>query len=145
VADIRLLVHGLRPPALDELGLAGAIRQYVATLGPNDLTINVDVPETLPALPAAVEVAAYRIAQEAINNVTSHAQSTSCTVRLVFDGQLSLEIIDDGIGLPQDGSMGIGLVSMSDRAAELGGTCITESVPNGGTRVIARLPVNNSK
>ena len=66
-------------------------------------------------------------------------------MRLVFDGQLSLEIIDDGIGLPQGGSMGIGLGSMSDRAAELGGTCITESLPTGGARVIARLPVNNSK
>jgi len=143
VADIRLLVHGLRPPALDELGLEGAIRQYLASLEPNELKFTVDIPETLPALPAAVEVAAYRIAQEAISNVTSHAQATAGTVRLTVDGELSLEVIDDGLGLPEDRSLGIGLHSMSERAAELGGTCIVENLPTRGVRVIALLPIND--
>jgi signal transduction histidine kinase len=142
VTDIRHLVRGLRPPTLDELGLAGAIRQYIANLEPNELVFNVDAPETLPALPAAVEVAAYRIAQEAVVNVTRHARSTTCTVRVVVDDVLYLQVIDDGIGLSEGRPTGMGLKSMRERAAELGGTCITESLPAGGTRVVARLPLN---
>jgi signal transduction histidine kinase len=145
VADIRQLVYGLRPPALDELGLADAIRQYSTSLEPNNLTIAVEAPDRLPALPAAVEVAAYRIAQEAIGNVTRHAQATSCTVRLVLDGDLFLEIMDDGIGLPEDRSPGIGLWSMKERAAELGGTCTIESPSGGGVMVRARLPLNGQE
>jgi signal transduction histidine kinase len=142
VADIRLLVHGLRPPALDELGLAEAIRQHIAGLGPSDVSFAVEAPERLPTLPASVEVAAYRIAQEAISNVTRHARATSCIVRLDLGEELSLQIIDDGTGLPEGRSMGIGLRSMSERAAELGGTCIAEGIPSGGTTVVARLPLN---
>jgi signal transduction histidine kinase len=144
VSDIRLLVQGLRPPALDELGLAGAIRQHMAGLERSDLAISVESPERLPPLPAGVEVAAYRIAMEAISNVARHAGATSCTVRLAVDGELLLEIIDDGAGLPENGSIGIGLRSMSERAAELGGSCLAERLPGGGTRVLARLPLNES-
>jgi signal transduction histidine kinase len=145
VVDIRHLVYGLRPPALDELGLTGAIRQYMTSLEPNDLTFTVEVPDLLPVLPAAVEVAAYRIAQEAISNVTRHAQASLCAVSLFLDGDLCLEIIDDGIGIPEDRSPGIGLLSMQERAAELGGTCMIESPSGGGARVLARLPINGQK
>ncbi len=145
VNDVRLLVHDLRPPALDELGLSGAIHQYVANLETGSLIIDVDTPESLPKLPAAVEVAAYRIVQETVNNVIHHANSTSCTVRLTFNDELDLEVIDNGIGLPESRSEGFGMQSLSERAVELGGTCTIESMPTGGTRVHARLPLNDHK
>ncbi len=126
------------------MGLAGAIRQYVAGLEPGVLAFAVEAPQKLPPLPAGVEVAAYRIAQEAISNVTRHSGATWCTVQLAVDGDLRLEIVDDGAGLPEKGSLGIGLRSMSERAAELGGTCLAERLPGGGTRVLARLPLNDT-
>jgi signal transduction histidine kinase len=134
----------LRPPALDELGLVSAIReqaaQYTVT---NGLHVSVIAPENYwPALPAAVEVAAYRIALEALTNVARHAQASSCEVRIACDGALTLEIIDNGIGLSSTPHSGVGLQSMRERAAELGGACIIESVVgDGGTRVFAQLPL----
>jgi signal transduction histidine kinase len=104
----------------------------------------VEAPETLPPLPAAVEVAAYRIGQEGLANVVNHAQAHTCRTRLSVDDKtnmLELEISDDGIGIPEEHRMGIGLVSMRERAAELGGTCIVEPIVTGGTRVLARLPL----
>jgi signal transduction histidine kinase len=138
------LVYDLRPPALDELGLVGAIRaravQYSAktTAG---LQVRVEVPSDLPPLPAAVEVAAYRIAEEALANVVRHAQARTCVVCLSLDDALRLEIWDDGVGLPAERHMGVGLLSLRERAAELGGSCVVEPVPTGGTRVGARLPL----
>ena len=127
----------MRPPALDELGLAGAIRQHIAGLESNELTFTVDIPDSIQTLPAAVEVAAYRITQEAVNNVTRHAQATNCTVRLRLNGDLRLEILDDGAGMSENITEGMGLSSMKERAAELGGTCTIESVTPTATRVVA--------
>jgi len=141
IADIRRLVYALRPPALDELGLAGAIREQAAQYGQTNTRIAVDAPEQLPPLPAAVEVAAYRIAQEALTNVVRHAQAHTCTIRLALDDALCLEISDDGRGLPEERQMGVGLNSMRERAAELGGTCVIEAASGGGARVYARLPL----
>jgi signal transduction histidine kinase len=144
VGDIRRLVYDLRPPALDELGLVGAIRtrasQYSANLT-GGLQVHVEVSNDLPALPAAVEVAAYRIAEEALANVVRHAQARTCVVRLSIADALQLEICDDGVGLPMARHIGIGLLSLRERAAELGGSCVVESVPTGGTRVCALLPL----
>ncbi|PLS82768.1 MAG: sensor histidine kinase, partial [Actinobacteria bacterium] len=108
--------------------------------------VTVEAPEPLPPLPAAVEVAAYRIACEAINNAARHARARSCRVRLALEGAperlgLVLEISDDGVGLPAERRPGVGLHSMRERAEELGGTCIIESPPEGGARVLVRLPV----
>ena len=151
LADVRRLVYNLRPPALDELGLAGAIREAAAQYGAalttecsdnaQRLDISVDAPERSPSLPAAVEVAAYRVAQEALTNVVRHAGARSCNIRLSFNGALDLEITDDGVGLPEDRHAGVGLTSMRERAVELGGTCVIEPMPGGGTRVLARLPL----
>ncbi len=149
IADIRRLVYGLRPPALDELGLVAAIRQRAAVcaLGEssgesNDLQVEVHAPERLPALPAAVEAAAYRIVEEALTNVVCHARAATCVVRLSIEERaLSLEIADDGVGLRPIHAAGVGLLSMRERAAELGGTCVVESTPGRGTRVLARLPL----
>lgn len=142
ISDIRQLVYDLRPPALDELGLVPAIREQAANYSQYGLNITVQAPERLPPLPAAVEVAAYRIAQEALTNVARHAQAKVCRVRLSLGGELELEITDDGIGLPEDRRAGVGLSSMRERAAELGGTCVVEPAgPAGGTRLLARLPL----
>ncbi|MCW5854262.1 MAG: GAF domain-containing sensor histidine kinase [Anaerolineae bacterium] len=143
IADIRRLVYDLRPPALDEFGLKGAIQEYARQLETQDgLSIRVDAPITLPPLPAAVEVAAYRITLEALANVVRHSQARRGGVSLaMLDKTLQVEVSDDGLGLPKDVSPGVGLNSMRERAAELGGTCMVEALPHGGTCVRARLPL----
>jgi signal transduction histidine kinase len=144
VGDVRRLVYDLRPPALDELGLVEAIRERASRYGMGDQGFRaaVEAPDELPPLPAAVEVAAYRIVQEALTNVSRHARASACTVRLACtDGRaLTIEVKDDGFGLPDTPEGGVGLHSMRERAAELGGECeIVRSWPSG-TRVFARLP-----
>lgn len=142
IADIRRLVYELRPPALDELGLAGAMRSLAAQYTSADgLRVVIDAPESLPPLPAAVEVAAYRIAQEALTNVARHARARTCMIRLTLAEDLRLEIKDDGIGLPAQPHAGVGLRSMRERAAELGGTCAAETALDGGAQVLVRLPL----
>jgi signal transduction histidine kinase len=143
VADIRRAVHGLRPPALDELGLVPALREGATQYSHGGLSISVDAPQSVPSLPAAVEVACYRITQEALTNVVRHAGATSCWVRLTLEEAsetVRLEVIDDGRGICEDHKAGVGLSSMRERAEELGGTCAVDSLPGGGTRVVARLP-----
>ncbi|HEX5913500.1 MAG TPA: sensor histidine kinase, partial [Rubrobacter sp.] len=144
VGDVRRLVYDLRPPALDELGLIEAIRERASRYGVGDegFLARVEAPDELPPLPAAVEVAAYRIVQEALTNVSRHARASACTVRLACaEGRaLTIEVTDDGVGLPDTPEGGVGLSSMRERAAELGGECeIVRSWPSG-TRVFARLP-----
>ena len=141
VADVRRIVDDLRPPALDELGLAGAIRQRAEALFPGSRVVD-GVDGT--ALPAAVEVAAYRIAIEALANVARHAPGTGVGIRLDVHeprGILQLEVNDDGPGLPAATHRGVGLRSMRERAEELGGTCVVECRPTGGTVVRASLPI----
>lgn len=144
IADIRRLVHGLRPPQLDELGLVGAIEERARTLAPdgmkNGLRIVVRAPDAMPALPAALEVAAYRIAEEALTNAVRHSQARSCSIHISVDGALTMEVIDDGVGLPESLTPGVGLSSMRERVGELGGSCAVERAPTGGTSVHVRLP-----
>ena len=145
VTDIRRLVYGLRPPALDDLGLLGALRETAAQYGANGLGVSVEVSEKLPPLSAAVEVAAYRIAQEALTNVARHAAARSARVSLALDegDVLCVEVSDDGVGMPdqETSHSGVGLTSMRERATELGGSLAVEALPGGGTRVRARLPL----
>jgi signal transduction histidine kinase len=150
VADIRRLVYALRPPALDDLGLVGAIAEAAAQYGAKGLSVSVEAPESesLPPLPAAVEVAAYRIAQEAMTNVARHARAQNCIIRLSLGEaaeELRLEISDDGRGIGEVHERGVGLHSMRERAEELGGTCDLETPPEGGTRVRASLPLAASE
>ena len=147
VGDVRRLVYDLRPPALDELGLIEAIRERASRYGVGDegFRATVEAPDELLPLPAAVEVAAYRIVQEALANVSRHARASVCTVRLACPKSpsraLTIEVTDDGVGLPDRPEHGVGLSSMRERAAELGGECeIVRSWPSG-TRVFARLPL----
>ena len=140
VADIRTLVDELRPPAL-ELGLMTAIKERAAELG-QLMDVRVEGPDSLPPLPAAVEVAAYRICQEALMNVLKHADARHLLVRVNAGDLLTLEIQDDGVGLGRPATNGIGLGSMRERAAEVGGRC-TICVPNGGgTRVNICFPLS---
>jgi signal transduction histidine kinase len=155
LADIRRLVYALRPPALDEFGLVAAIREHAAPYAraamsdmdsARALQVTVDAPDALPPLPAAVELAAYRIALEALTNVTRHAQASACAIRLALADTggrqaLEVEISDNGVGLSDDRRAGVGLTSMRERAAELGGKCTIERATGGGTRVLAQLPL----
>ncbi len=161
VADIRRLVYDLRPPTLDELGLVAAIRERAAQYerhrtanpepgAPSGLRVEVEAPSALAGIPAAVEVAAYRIVQESLVNVDRHAHARTCTIRLVptqdeAGRHLLVEIIDDGVGLPAESWRGVGLTSMRERAIELGGTLnVTRTTPTG-TRVQARLPLTGEE
>lgn len=145
IHEIRRLVNALRPPALDELGLVAALRQHAAAVGGTGgpaagLTVTVEARD-LPPLGAATEVAAYRIAMEAMTNVVRHARARQCTIRLVSNGVLEVEVVDDGDGIPDEPRPGVGLTSMRERAVELGGHCSIGPRPGGGTMVLARLPL----
>jgi signal transduction histidine kinase len=140
VADIRRLAYDLRPPALDELGLAGALRQHADSV--NGTKITVRAGDDLGDLPAAVEAAAYRIVVEAVTNTVRHAHADACSVRLdAADGWLDVRVVDDGQGMPADVHAGVGLSAMRERAEELGGSLRVESRAGGGTIVVASLPI----
>ncbi len=140
IGDVRRLIYGLRPPALDQLGLAASLRGLAAQETSSETLVTVEAPSAVPALPAAVEVAAYWIAQEALTNVKRHARAATCNVRVSIEPTaLRLEIADDGRGLTS-GSLGIGLHSMKERATEIGGTCEIVRGLGGGTLVTASLP-----
>jgi signal transduction histidine kinase len=142
IADIRRLVYDLRPPALDELGLVSALQEQAMQYRQlNGVQVVIEAPPQLPTLPAAVEVAAYRIVLEALTNVARHAQARTCCVRIALTEVLTIEVIDDGQGLPSQPQVGIGLASMRERAAELGGTCLITTGATGGTHVLVRLPL----
>ncbi|MEV4622593.1 histidine kinase [Asanoa sp. NPDC049573] len=136
VADIRRIVYDLRPPVLDELGLAGAVREQALRLGCAD----VDVAD-LPPLPAAVEVAAYRIALEALANASRHAPGAPVSVTVSSADRLVLRIADAGGGIPDGYRAGVGIASMRERAAEVGGSFVIGPGPSGGTLVVADLPL----
>jgi signal transduction histidine kinase len=142
LARIRALVRDLRPAALDDLGLAAALAQEVDALRTGGLDARLDAPEDLGELPAAVEVAAYRIAREALANVVRHSRAKRCSVRLARDGDaLVLAVADDGQGMPAVVRPGVGLESMRARAEEIGGSFELGPARGGGTRVSVRLPL----
>jgi signal transduction histidine kinase len=139
LADVRRVVDALRPPALDELGLVAAVRARAAALTA-DLVIEVIGPDDRAVLPAAVETAAYRIAVEGMTNAVRHSGGTTCTVTIqTGDREVRVEIRDDGRGLAESRTPGVGLRSMRERAEELGGECAMDDT--GGTVVRARLPL----
>jgi signal transduction histidine kinase len=142
IGEIRRLVDDLRPPALDELGLVAALHEQAAHYNQlGALRVEIDAPDALPSLPAAVEVAAYRIAVEALRNAARHAEARRCAIQLRLDDGLTVDISDDGKGISTQAHPGVGIGSMRERAAELGGTCVVEAAPLGGVRVRARLPL----
>lgn len=142
IATIRRVVYDLRPAALDQLGLVSALRQQAARLAESGAQMDVIAPQDLPEMPAAVEVAAYHIVLEALHNSSHHGRARHCRVQIEPGDWLRLTIDDDGIGLAEDWTPGIGLASMRERCAELGGQCEIGASPAGGTRVTAVLPLD---
>jgi len=161
INEVRRLAHALHPPELELLGLVGALRECVEQSNGMDskaVQVTMKAPEALPPLSAAVEVAAYYIAQEAMTNVHRHAAARHCTLRLRFvpcDAAgvahrstphapfLEIEVCDDGTGVGADRAKhgaGLGMTLMCERAVEVGGVCHVEALTAGGTRVLARLP-----
>jgi signal transduction histidine kinase len=156
VNEIRRVVYQLRPPALDELGLVAVLRSQAERFNermeletkPGDdqimdenLEIRFKAPDTLPQLPAAVEVAAYRIVQEALTNVVQHSKARTCVVQLELGDELNVRVSDDGIGIGEKQNTGIGLHSMRERAEELGGRFAIVSDPKDGTQIRVSLPI----
>ncbi len=163
IADVRRLVYDLRPPDLDEYGLLSALREYFHRSQKKGTIIRLEAPSTLPPLPAAVEVASYRIVQEALNNALKHAQASEIVVIIEIEptGEpqseqqkgmpdeelnaqqraLRVEIRDNGVGIPADYVPGIGLHSIRERSEELGGSCTITSSNQEGTQVVAYLPL----
>ena len=139
---VRRIVYGLRPAVLDELGLVAALRHEGGQLGP--VTVTVDAPESLPTLPASVEVAAYRIASEALTNVVRHSDARRASVRLTTDAAgLNVTVSDDG-RTTAAWSPGVGLASIHTRATEVGGSFEAGPTDHGG-RVVAVLPLGATR
>lgn len=157
VSDIRDLIYGLRPPVLDDLGLPSAIEEWTDRVRQHHATLQfvLHLSTVHTVLPAALEVAVYRIVQEAVNNIVRHAQATVCEVRLTLLGastareapeatHLVLEVTDNGIGMAPDRPSGVGLHSMRERSEELGGYLRVEPSDSGGTRICVVLPIANT-
>jgi two-component system NarL family sensor kinase len=143
IGDLRQVIYDLRPAALDELGLLGALGEQVDRFGRQGLSITLHAPAALPVLPAAVEVATYRIITEALTNIARHADAHQVTITVAIDGDLRLEVQDDGTTGTANGDgwrPSTGLQSMAERAAEVGGTLQAGPTPTGG-RVHASLPL----
>ncbi|HEX4704574.1 MAG TPA: sensor histidine kinase [Pseudonocardiaceae bacterium] len=160
VTELRALTRGQAATGSRGLGLLTTLRRHVGTLAARtagSLDVTLDLPSALPPLPAAVEVAVYRVTCEALTNVIRHADARHCTLRLWLDTseddkpRLHLEVEDDGtgldatdtlgVGLDATDTLGVGLRSMAERARELGGEFRAETVANGrGTLVVVRLP-----
>ncbi len=143
ISDIRRVVYNLRPPALDELGMLPAIREQAAQFSIEGLEVLVQAADTLPTMPAAIEVAIYRIVMEALTNVHRHAQARHCWIALELDERaFNMSIADDGVGLGQVAREGVGMTSMRDRVGELGGSFEITPRSGGGTHVRARIPMD---
>jgi signal transduction histidine kinase len=140
LADIRRLVYELRPPALDELGLVKAIQAFVDQQNLETLNVVITMDGELLDLPAAIEVACYRIALEGITNVIRHSQASTASVRLSAEKEkFIVKVSDDGIGLSEPVPVGVGITSMRERAEELGGQLVIMPL-KPGTLIRASLP-----
>ena len=141
IDDIRRVVYELRPPGLDDLGLMGALRQHARACTSNGDQLQVRViGDDIDGLAAPVEVAVYRIATEAITNAVRHARARRCDVKVSVDGDLIVEISDDGVGFPPQWQAGVGIASMRERAVEIGGSFTLDTSGGRGTTVTARIP-----
>lgn len=139
-SEVRALVTNVRPRDLHHLGLLDAVRSRAGRFDGDALSVCVVADGPLGSLPAAVELAAYRIISEALTNVARHAGAQNCQIHLRRNDDLELSVIDDGRGLPANHTPGIGLASMRKRCADLGGT-FTIATPARGTHIEVRLPL----
>jgi signal transduction histidine kinase len=138
--ELRRIIHDLRPPVLDDLGLNGALHELININ--TAIKFELNMPPTLPVLPAAHEVALYRIAQEAVTNIIKHAGARHAVLSLeLTERAATLTIEDDGQGLVADRSNGVGLHSMRERAEELGGTMMIQSNQPRGCKMTTQIPL----
>ena len=140
VAEVRRICDDLRPQALQELGLVAAFTvasERLGTLGGPAIEVESG---PLPALPPAMEVAAFRILMEATTNAVRHAGAQRVRVHLGWEDGLQAQVVDDGVGISQKPRTGVGVAAMAERAEELGGTATVEGSPGGGTTVRLWLP-----
>ena len=143
IEEIRRLVYAMRPPAIDELGLVGALRQRTESLrnaAGEHVGVAVSAPDRLPAVSAAVEVAVYRIVTEALTNIARHTTSSTAAVALELGETDLVVVVTDAGGPAVAWRPGVGVNSMQERAAEVGGTLTAQATSRGG-RVEARLPL----
>jgi signal transduction histidine kinase/CheY-like chemotaxis protein len=153
ITEIRRIIAGLRPTMLDDLGLISALERYIQSMQmESKAAISIDVKgEDAPALTSEAETVLFRIAQEGLNNIIKHSQcSNACLSVTVDDGQLVLQIEDDGIGFDLAGlqkrtTHSFGLVGMRERAQTLGGSVEVDSAPGEGSRITARFPLESVK
>lgn len=139
---VRRLLADLRPAALDEIGLVASLNERAEHLSSvSGVSISVEVDAALPVLPPAVELAAYRIAVEAMANAVRHSEARACTVELSADDGLRVVVTDDGVGISPSARENGGLASIRERSLDVGGQALVELAPQGGTRVVARLPL----
>jgi two-component system sensor histidine kinase UhpB len=152
--QIKLLVYDLRPSMLDDLGLVPALRWYIEThLRDSGIAVETDFGDAGGRLPAGVETALYRIAQESLSNVLQHSGAKRVTVDLVTtSGYAELTVTDDGSGFEPDevmfdqaGRFGIGLLSIKERVELLDGTVRIDSSTGKGTRVQVAIPLGGEK
>lgn len=144
---VRDVLADLRPPGLDELGLAAALTEHARqAAGRGGFSAAVSSAEGMARLPPATEITLFRIAQEALTNVAIHAQATAATLTLESGPDtVVLTIADNGRGFdtgapPKEPRASLGLVNMRERAESAGGTLRVESAPGQGTRVIVEAP-----
>ncbi|MFT4049022.1 MAG: histidine kinase [Solirubrobacterales bacterium] len=141
IVDIRRLVYELRPPALDQYGLVSALSEQASRMSTRSAKFTVDAPEAMPGLPAAVEVAVYRIALEGMTNAARHAGSSNCNVTISAADAVVVSVEDDGVGIDGEVAHGVGLRSMRERTAELGGDFQIAARAAGGTTLSASFPL----
>jgi signal transduction histidine kinase len=139
VSEIKQIVRDLRPTALDELGLVGAITEFTRRFA-GDLDIDVDLSRCPTTLPAAIEIAAYRIVTEAVTNVVRHARARRCRLTITAGRRVMIDVEDDGVGIDGGRTGGVGLTAMRERAAELGGAVRIFPVVPHGTHLHVELP-----
>ena len=143
---VHQIIRRLRPVALERFGLAETLRDSVSEWGKQypDLEFWLEIIDGLGPLNSEQQIALFRVAQECVTNVVKHANATAVLLRLEDkDGQVSLTVRDDGLGIPQErieDSGRFGLLGMRDRVQALGGTLCVEALAEGGTEVRARLP-----
>jgi signal transduction histidine kinase len=145
LAEARSAISGLRPPVLDDFGLAGGLASLAASIPEVDLQLDL----ADDRLPEHIEVALYRIAQECAQNVVKHSRALVATVTFtVADRVARLEVADNGVGfevVAGTRAAGYGMLSMAERAELVGGSLVVRSRPGGGTTVMVSVPVDDGK
>ncbi|MFX0560625.1 sensor histidine kinase [Tepidibacillus infernus] len=151
LADVRKIIFDLRPMALDDLGLFPTLRKYIQEMAKRDnLDIDLSLAGRERRLPSGMEVAIFRLVQEALNNVVKHAQATKAVVKVEFQsGQIEVSVKDNGIGFDEEEQEKqkeghFGLMGMKERVDLLEGDLEIQSIKNKGTTIKIRVPVNES-